>query len=266
MKLGKWNRYLDWLPSRTWPCNNLFVTSKIEFSNSQILQFLNLKCFIEAKEHFETFFNGVLILIYYFKKYFTSFLILKAFCSTLDSRLGELENSISDVTNREIVNILFKAKFFTFSGVYLWSKLAMSSLKKSSLSNRSSLKSINYEIQMQNLDQVESWIILDFYFNLELRMHLLTVQVKFKNMFFSRLCWRLWETFFESNIFSSIQETIYSHLLTVSHMWQQLAATSGLEQSPFFLAFLHLFYDHRSLQAIQHLQWASSSHFKSVSI
>ena len=77
------------------------MTSKIEFSNSQILQFLNLKCSIEAKEPFETLFNGVLILIYYFKKYFTSFLILKAFCSTLDSRIRELENSISDVGNSQ---------------------------------------------------------------------------------------------------------------------------------------------------------------------
>ena len=33
---------------------NLFVTSKIEFSNSPIFQFSNLKCCIKAKEHFKT--------------------------------------------------------------------------------------------------------------------------------------------------------------------------------------------------------------------
>ena len=33
---------------------NLFVTSKIEFSISPILQFSNLKCHIEAKEPFQT--------------------------------------------------------------------------------------------------------------------------------------------------------------------------------------------------------------------
>ena len=33
---------------------NLFVTSKIEFSNSSIFQFVNLKCCIKAKEHFKT--------------------------------------------------------------------------------------------------------------------------------------------------------------------------------------------------------------------
>ena len=49
---------------------NLFVTSKNEFSNSPILQFTNLKCCIKAKEPFKTPFNGVLVLIYYFKKHF----------------------------------------------------------------------------------------------------------------------------------------------------------------------------------------------------
>ena len=33
---------------------NLFVTSKIEFSNSPIFQFSNLKCCIKAKGHFKT--------------------------------------------------------------------------------------------------------------------------------------------------------------------------------------------------------------------
>ena len=33
---------------------NMFVTSKIEFSISPILQFLNLKCCIKAKEPFQT--------------------------------------------------------------------------------------------------------------------------------------------------------------------------------------------------------------------
>ena len=43
----------------------------------------------------------ILVLIHYFEKYFeTSFFILKAFCSTLNSRIGKLVNSILNVTNR----------------------------------------------------------------------------------------------------------------------------------------------------------------------
>jgi hypothetical protein len=58
----------------------------------RMLQFSNLKCCIKAKEPLKLLFNGVLVLIYYFKKYFkASFLILKTFCSTLDSRIGEFD-------------------------------------------------------------------------------------------------------------------------------------------------------------------------------
>ena len=39
--------------------------------------------------------------MHYFKRYLKPhFFILKAFCSTLNSRIGGLENSIFDVTNR----------------------------------------------------------------------------------------------------------------------------------------------------------------------
>ena len=49
-------------------------------------------------------FNGLLVLIYYFKKYFNPvFFILKTFCSTLNSWIGELENSIFDVKNRLLI-------------------------------------------------------------------------------------------------------------------------------------------------------------------
>ena len=75
-------------------------------SNSPILQFSNLKCYIKAKEPYKTpFFYGVLVLMHYFKDILSLFFfILKAFCSTLNSRIGEL---IFDVTNRaEILNWL----------------------------------------------------------------------------------------------------------------------------------------------------------------
>ena len=62
----------------------LFVTSKIEFSISPILQFLNLECCITAKEPFKTPFEWCNILSLYF-------FILKAFCNTLNSRIGEFD-------------------------------------------------------------------------------------------------------------------------------------------------------------------------------
>ena len=59
---------------------NLFVTSKNEFSNSRILS-----AAYKPKSLLEPIFNGVLVLIYYFKKHFKPrFLILKTFCSTLN--------------------------------------------------------------------------------------------------------------------------------------------------------------------------------------
>ena len=54
--------------------------------------------------------NGVLVLIYYFKKHFKSFFILKTFCSTLDSKIGELEDSFVDDRNTEQVIVLIGQK------------------------------------------------------------------------------------------------------------------------------------------------------------
>ena len=52
-------------------------------------EFTNSKCCKRAREPFKTLFNGVLFLIYYFKKHSKPcFYILKTFCSTLDSRIG----------------------------------------------------------------------------------------------------------------------------------------------------------------------------------
>ena len=45
----------------------------------------------------------VLVLVYYFKNILSlvlTLMVLKAFLSTLNSRIGQLENSIFDVTNR----------------------------------------------------------------------------------------------------------------------------------------------------------------------
>ena len=50
------------------------------------------------------FLNGVLVLIYYFKKHFKPcFLISKTFFSTLNSWSGELENSFFDAMNRLVI-------------------------------------------------------------------------------------------------------------------------------------------------------------------
>ena len=79
---------------------NLFVTSKIEFSNPPILESAAEKPKSLLKPHF----NVVLVLIYYLNRYSKHcFLILEAFCSTLNSRSGGLENSIFDVTNRALI-------------------------------------------------------------------------------------------------------------------------------------------------------------------
>ena len=64
---------------------NWFVTSK-----KWILQFTNLKCCIKPKSLLKLLFNGALVPIYYFKKHFKPcFMILKTFCSTLNSWIGE---------------------------------------------------------------------------------------------------------------------------------------------------------------------------------
>ena len=74
---------------------------KNETKNSPIHQLMNLKCCIKARELLKPLFNGVLFLIYYFRKHFKpSFFILKAFCSTLKSWIGEFVVSFFDVTNR----------------------------------------------------------------------------------------------------------------------------------------------------------------------
>ena len=63
---------------------NLFVTSKFEFSNSPITEF---KVLYKSQRAFK---NSFLMVHYYFKKHFKPcFLILKTFCSTLISRIGE---------------------------------------------------------------------------------------------------------------------------------------------------------------------------------
>ena len=80
------------------------MTSKIEFFNSLIQSVAK-----KLKSLLKPLFNGVLVLIYYFEKYFKPcFFILKAFCSTLNSRIGVLENSIFDVTNRAQLLIFFQ--------------------------------------------------------------------------------------------------------------------------------------------------------------
>ena len=70
----------------------MFVTSKIEFSNSPIVQFSNFKCCIKAKEPF----NGVLVLIHHFKKYLKPrFFYFKGILQHFKFeiwRIGELEN------------------------------------------------------------------------------------------------------------------------------------------------------------------------------
>ena len=71
----------------------LLTCSGHQKTKPRILQFTNLKCCIQAREPFKTLINGVLFLIYYFKKHSKPcFYILKTFCSTLNSWIGELEN------------------------------------------------------------------------------------------------------------------------------------------------------------------------------
>ena len=45
------------------------------------------------------------------------FSILEAFCSTLNSRIGELKNSIFDVTNRAFKTIYADAVHFAYKGL-----------------------------------------------------------------------------------------------------------------------------------------------------
>ena len=79
---------------------NLFVTSKNETRNFRFHQFTNLKCCI-MNSLLKHLFNGVLFLIYYIKKQFKPCLfMLKTFCSTLNSRIGEFVLSFFDVKNR----------------------------------------------------------------------------------------------------------------------------------------------------------------------
>ena len=77
---------------------NLFVTSKNKTTNSPIHEF---KVLHKGQSLLKPLFNGVLFLIYYFKKHFNPcFFILKTFCSTLNSWIGEFVVSFFDVTNR----------------------------------------------------------------------------------------------------------------------------------------------------------------------
>ena len=70
----------------------------LQSCNSPILEFNVLRKSKRAL-YINPLFNGVLVHIYYFKKYFKPrSLILKGFWSTLNSRIGELEISILDVT------------------------------------------------------------------------------------------------------------------------------------------------------------------------
>ena len=64
---------------------------KNEFSNSPIHKFKVLHK--NPKSLLKPLFNGVLVLIYYFKKHFRPcFFISKTFCSTFNWWIGELEN------------------------------------------------------------------------------------------------------------------------------------------------------------------------------
>jgi hypothetical protein len=78
---------------------NLVTCSWHHKLKPQSLQLTNLKCCIKAREPFKTLLkpflnNGVLFVIYYFKKHSKPCIyIWETFCSTLNSRIGELENS-----------------------------------------------------------------------------------------------------------------------------------------------------------------------------
>ena len=71
--------------------SNLFVTSKIEFSNSSILEF---KVLHKSQRVFYNPFLMMYQFLFITLRNILSliFLILKAFCSTLNSRIGELED------------------------------------------------------------------------------------------------------------------------------------------------------------------------------
>ena len=75
--------------------NDLITCSWHQKTKPRILQLTNLKCCIKVRGPPKTpFFNGALFLIYQFEKYSKPcFFILKTFCSTLNSWIGELENS-----------------------------------------------------------------------------------------------------------------------------------------------------------------------------
>ena len=78
----------------------LFVTSKIELSNPPILQFSNLKYFkmpLNLKMRLKIFFE----VMHQDKNPIKKALWL--LCSTVNSRIDELEDSILDVTNRLVV-------------------------------------------------------------------------------------------------------------------------------------------------------------------
>ena len=66
----------------------------------KILQFTNSKCCIKAREPSKTLFNGAVPLIYFKNILSIAFFILKTFCSTLNSWIGEFVISIFGVTNR----------------------------------------------------------------------------------------------------------------------------------------------------------------------
>ena len=91
---------------------NLLVTSKNK-------QFTNLKCCKKAREPFKTLFNGVLFLIYYFKKHFQPcFFILKALIDILQHfKFVNWWFRFFDVTNRLEVGKQ-KRTFFFFVFVY----------------------------------------------------------------------------------------------------------------------------------------------------
>ena len=64
--LGPWSRVIVYCKS----VGMLPVIPYTQTTNSPIHQFTNLKCCIKARKSFKTPFNGVLFLVYYFKKYF----------------------------------------------------------------------------------------------------------------------------------------------------------------------------------------------------
>ena len=66
-------------------------------------------------------FNGVLVLYYYFKKYFNlCFFILKAFCSTLNSRIGEFDFLCHEQgMNQKRIEKLYFLKLFEI-GLFLY--------------------------------------------------------------------------------------------------------------------------------------------------